>query len=541
VVKWAAGGVLFAVLATANAAGYRYGTSDQAFYIPVVVRALDDAAFPRDRALIDAQGRLMLADEVVAAAIAATGVSADVLFFAGYLLSLTLIWAGLVLIGRSTYTSPWLIVALGAAFTLRHRIPRTSANSFEPYFHPRMLAFGLGALAVAAVLRRRDPVAIVLVAAAAVVHITTAMWFGLLVGVALAVLDVRWRRLALAAAAAVAMFTTWALVAGPLQASLTRMDAQWLEAVAGKDSLFASQWPLWAWAANLGLLGIVWWAHGRRRSAGVARPAETALAWGATALVLVFLITFPAVVGRVALPVQLQISRVFWLVDFVALVLLLGVIRQERTARAVAIALLAISAARGAYVMAVEHPERELFAVSLDDSEWHDAMAWMRRQPTDAHVLADPGHAWRYGTSVRVSAERDVFVEDVKDSAVAIYSRDVAMRYTERMNAIGDFGALTPDKARALAQRYGLDFLVTETALALPEAYRNRSFLIYDLRAGTEGPEETEAEAAEETEAEAAEGTETEGAEGTEFTTEERRNGERAEDSSQRSPGGTVR
>ena len=35
------------------------------------------------------------------------------------------------------------MVALGAAFTLRHRIPETSANSFEPYFHPRMLAFGL--------------------------------------------------------------------------------------------------------------------------------------------------------------------------------------------------------------------------------------------------------------------------------------------------------------------------------------------------------------------------------------------------------------
>ena len=52
----------FVVLATANAAMYRYGVSDQAFYIPVVARALDPAAFPRDAALIDAQGRLMLAD-----------------------------------------------------------------------------------------------------------------------------------------------------------------------------------------------------------------------------------------------------------------------------------------------------------------------------------------------------------------------------------------------------------------------------------------------------------------------------------------------
>jgi len=34
--------ILFVLLATANAAGYRYGTSDQAFYIPAVVRALQE-------------------------------------------------------------------------------------------------------------------------------------------------------------------------------------------------------------------------------------------------------------------------------------------------------------------------------------------------------------------------------------------------------------------------------------------------------------------------------------------------------------------
>ena len=36
----AAGGLLFAILATANASGCRYGVSDQAFYIPVIIRAL---------------------------------------------------------------------------------------------------------------------------------------------------------------------------------------------------------------------------------------------------------------------------------------------------------------------------------------------------------------------------------------------------------------------------------------------------------------------------------------------------------------------
>src|SRR5690242_6090862 len=71
--QYAALGIIFALLATANGAGYRYGVSDQAFYIPVVVRALNPDAFPQDAALIDAQGRLMLSDEVLAAIVRTTG------------------------------------------------------------------------------------------------------------------------------------------------------------------------------------------------------------------------------------------------------------------------------------------------------------------------------------------------------------------------------------------------------------------------------------------------------------------------------------
>ena len=147
--------LVFALVATANGAGYRYGVSDQAFYIPVVVRALQPAAFPRDASLIDSQGRLMLSDEILAGIVRVTGIPLEYLFLAAYLLSLLLIWLAVIAIGRRLFASPWLTVAFAAAITLRHRIPRTTANSFEPYFHPRMLAFGIGALAVAAVLRRK--------------------------------------------------------------------------------------------------------------------------------------------------------------------------------------------------------------------------------------------------------------------------------------------------------------------------------------------------------------------------------------------------
>ena len=486
ILPFIAAGAAFAILATANAGGYRYGTSDQAFYIPVVAHAIDPSLFPLDAPVIDAEGRLMVLDEILAWLASASGLSLEALFVAGYLVSLAVIWSALALIGTSVAGSAWAVAALGAAFTMRHRIPRTSANSFEPYFHPRMLAFGLGALAVAAVLRRRGWAAVALVAATALVHITTGLWFAVLVGVALAVLDPRWRRLGALALAAAALILIGAVAAGPLQGTLTIMDTTWRQAVASKDSLFANDWPAWAWAANFGFLALLWWAHRRRVRLGQATDEDRAVVWGATALVALFVATLPFVAAGVPLAVQFQISRVFWLVDFVALVYVMAAIARgatpPRRAATAALVLVVLATVRGGYVMLVEHPERALFEVRLADSPWHDAMRWMAGRSRTVHVLADPGHAWKYGTSVRVSAGRDVLIEEVKDSALAIYSRDVAVRFVDRTTAVGDFGALTADTARDLARRYALDYLVTEADLPLPAAYANEQFRIYALR-----------------------------------------------------------
>ena len=480
------GGVVFVLLATANGAGYRYGVSDQAFYIPVVARSIDPALFPLDAALIDAQGQLMIVDEVMAAVARGTGLSLDMIFLGAYLAALGVIWAALVLIGRRAYDSPWAIVALGAAFTMRHRIPRTSANSFEPYFHPRLLAFGLGALAVAAVLRRRAWLAIALVATAAAIHVTTALWFAVLIGVALAVREPRLRRTVAVGGMVAATTLLWAVSFGPLQEALVIMDDTWLQAVASKDSLFATDWPVWAWAANLGLLALLWWAHRTRVRRHEATAEDDALVWGASALVALFLVTLPLVAAGFSLAVQFQISRVFWLVDFLALVYVVGAASGPRAsatrAMVVACVLLTLSIGRGTYVLLVEHPERSLFEVHLPAAPWDDAMRWMALQPSDVHVLADPGHAWKYGTSVRVAAGRDVFLEEVKDSALAIYSYDVAVRFVERAPLLEDFPSLTVERARALADRYDLDYLVTEADLALPAVYRNTRFGIYSLK-----------------------------------------------------------
>ena len=167
----------FVLLATLNAAGYRYAASDQAFYIPAALRHLDPRLFPRDAALIDAQAHLVAVDRLIAAAVRTTGASLQSVFLVSYLLTLLLLYAGIVRLGARLYGDRWTVIALAAAMTLRHAIAKTGVNTLESYFHPRELAFALGLLAVDAFFDRRWLRIAALLGAAVLVHSTTAVWF----------------------------------------------------------------------------------------------------------------------------------------------------------------------------------------------------------------------------------------------------------------------------------------------------------------------------------------------------------------------------
>jgi hypothetical protein len=485
---------IFFVLATANGAGYRFGVSDQAAYVPAVMLAENPAAFPHDASVIRAHAQFFVIDDLLGWIGRTTGAGLEVRFFAAYLLAMAVLFAGVLVVGSSVYgsirdrprvTTWWLMLALAATVTLRHHIPRTSTNSLEPYFHPRLLAFGLGVIAVAAFLRQRNAIAVTLVGVAALCHTTTALWFAVLIGMALVIVDKRWRVPAGVACVSTLGIVAWAMAVGPLQSSAATMDPLWIEALAGRNFIFANEWPLWAWVANLGLLAALWGAHIVRVKRGTATVRDAGLVWGATALVAVFLVTLPFVMTHVALAVQFQFSRVFWVVDFLLALYAIAAVgesmRQMQMAT-LALVLLAASAARATYIMWSEHPERALFQMSLPSSPWMDAMHWLAGQPLNVQVMAPPDHAFRYGVSVRVGAGRDVLLEDFKDSADAMYSRPLAERTVERRKALADFASLTAVSAHTLAARYGVDFLVTEGTLALPEVYRNSQFRIYALK-----------------------------------------------------------
>jgi hypothetical protein len=207
---------------------------------------------------------------------------------------------------------------------------------------------------------------------------------------------------------------------------------------------------------------------------------------GGAALVAVFLASWPLMAGGIALALQLQISRVFWMLDFLAAVYLAWLFAEaprsrnlRRTAMALAIA---AAVGRGAFVWGTEHAGNPIVRVGFPRDNWTDAMQWISRSPPDTYVLADPGHAWKYGSSVRVTGERDVYLEEVKDLALALYSRDIAMEALRRIADVPDFESLTAGQLRALAGRYGLHYLVVDRDVDLPVVYRNEQFRVYALK-----------------------------------------------------------
>jgi len=155
---------------------------------------------------------------------------------------------------------------------------------------------------------------------------------------------------------------------------------------------------------------------------------------------------------------------------------------QPSVRRWVPIAVVLAAVSRGVYIMQVERPERRVVQIAAPEDPWTDVMRWLRQTPPDTHVLADPDHAFRYGSSARVLGERDLYLENGKDTALAIYSRSVASRVLERAQALGDFATLTPGTARTLAAKYDLDYLISERPVDLPRVYANGRFNVYALK-----------------------------------------------------------
>ena len=483
---FAAAVVLFGLLATANSGGYRYGVSDQAFYAPAIAMRIDPALFPRDRGLFAPQMRAWLAGDLFAWLSRVTGAELPALFAVTYVITLVALAVAAMWFARGLAMSWSGVAALLVLLTLRHQITRTGANSLEGYMHPRVLAFALGVVVFGFLIRQRYAAAGFVALCAAAVHPTTALWFAVVATVVF--LRSRIDR-PTPASLGLLMPAVLLMALGAPFMDLRRMDPEWLAVLADKSYLFPSSWPPSVWAVNLAYPVALVLIFRYRRRLGAHVPGEEPLILGLIALVVLFLVSVPLSGARIAFGVQLQIGRVFWLLDFMLAAYLAWWMTSGRAGRSTAlrvvvlIVLGAFSLGRGIYVLAVE-TRRPIAELALPLTPWADAMRWLERQPASLHVLADPGHAWKYGVGVRVAARKDTLLESVKDSAMAMYDRDSAMRVAARSAALARFDEMTTDDIRALDARFGLDAFVVEAnrTFGFAVLYRNAQFVIYDLR-----------------------------------------------------------
>jgi hypothetical protein len=486
------GGLAFAVCATLNAGGYRYGASDQAFYIPAILHQLDPTLFPRDWAMLGAQGRFFFVDELGAVLVRVSGLGLPMWFALAQVATLAALYAGAMAMGRVVLTTPWALATWMAALTLRHRIAKTGANTLEGYFHPRMLVFGVGLMALADVLRGRRLRPVAMLLAAAAIHPTTAALFLVIVGVALVVSDRRLRWPAIASGGAVALAGTAAVLTGLAPIELTLMDPAWRALVATKDYTFPTTWSASTWLTNLAGPGVMTAAAWVRYTQGRLTAQQAGLVAGCLVLVAGFFASLPFISAGVPLAVQLQTSRAFWPVEVVATLFLAWWLvdrpavtgRGPVVARAIAVLLMGVSLARGVYVGFLESPDRPTLAFDLGDSDWDTALRWIRAStPPDAFVLAHAGHAWKpgMGTAVRIGAARDVFLEETKDVAMAMYSREAAHRVAGRIEAAQGLDTMPEAGLRALAAREGLTVFVTPRTLELPLLHRAGTVAVYRL------------------------------------------------------------
>ena len=479
----------FCLAAILNCGGYRYGIGDQAFYVPAVVQHLNPTLFPRDRAMLHAQDRFMLYDDAAAVVVRATGVSLPALFLAAYIAGMTLLFGAIVAIGRVTYRSWWTVALLAALMTLRHRITQTGANTLEAYFQPRMIAFALGAWAIAFYLRGKGPFAIALVASAFAIHPTTALWFAIWIVVALAVSEPRWRIPLIAAGTAAGLAALWTVIAGPLRGHLDRMDPFWASAMAGKDYIFPSDWNASFWLVNLSYLPVAGAIYVMRRRRGVALPREAGLLRGAAALVAVFLVSWPLMVTGIALALQLQTSRIFWMLDLLAAIYLAWLLgeapRSAMVRRAVVAGFIAIAISRGVFVWRVEHAGNPVIRPGLPQDNWTDAMNWISKTLRTRTCWRRPG---THGSTERASGYPASATYISKRSRTW---RSRSIRATPQSGRSSAFGkgristrSRPPSSARSRPDTTSTISSVIAT-IALPLAYRNQQFRVYTLQDST--------------------------------------------------------
>jgi hypothetical protein len=448
------GWLLLFTLGAVAVHGYRWGSQDQAIYLPAIKLGLDPSLYPYDSAFFLSQTRWTLFDEVAAGAARLTPLPLDHDVFLLHLLAVFLILLGCLRLSQRCFPEPatYWAATLAVWAVLSLPVAGTGLEIMARYLQPRSFANPMVLFAFVAVLDGR-PACLAWLAAAIFFQPTLTI-----IG-ALHLVFQRWRLPRAAAAALV-----------PLGLLLPQADAVWRETLAVRPFLFPLKWAWYEWVGVVAPFAILWWigrlserqgfllaAHISRRillSSALAVlgaiiisttpglelliPAEPM-----RALHLAYLL-FVLLGGGLIGHFLLKNSPLRWAAFFVPVCVIMAysqVVEYPATPK-------------------VEWPGRPL------ENDWAEAFDWARRNtPRDALFALDPRHMARPGEDshgFRALAERSMLADWMKDSAVAMVAPEMASAWKQQVSARERWSDFQLEDFQALKKRFGVTWVVVE-------------------------------------------------------------------------------
>lgn len=478
--------------------GYHPGLEDDGVYLTAVKARLDPALFPHNAAFFRLQMQATVFDSAMAAFVRATHMPLAWAELVGQLACLFAILFACHSIARRLFRAPvaaWAGVALIAAmFTLP--VAGTALYLADQHLHPRNAAAALILLAVERILAGRRGQALLLMAAAALLHpLMAAFGFSFCMFLALALLDSVHARVRSLSERPRAAWRGKAAAFLPLAWVVEPGNAAWHKALDTRIYCHLAQWTWYEWLgalAPLALFWLLWRVSERRGEKMLARFALAVFAYGVFQQTVAVALLVPA--GWAPRMMPLQPMRYLQLIYFfLALVggglvgrfwlrgrasgstssgsgigsLNLGGLRIARWAAYLVLINGAMLSAQLASLRGSTHIE---LPGSRPANPWLQAFAWIRENtPRDAYFALDPEYLRAPGEDFhgfRALAERSSLADVVKDAGVATEVPELAPVWARQVAAEQGFGRFTLADFERLKTEFGVDWALVQYSQA---------------------------------------------------------------------------
>ena len=438
--------------------GYHPYAEDAAFYLPAVEKGLQPALFPHDAEFFESHAGLTLFPELIAGSVRLTHLPLETALLLWHLLCLFFFLLGCWRVCCVCFEAPearWGGVGLVSAL-LTMSAGATTLLLMDQYVNPRSFSSCAGVFAVAFALEKRHRAAILLVAAAALVHPLMPVYTGFLL------LLLWWGQRRPEGQSLAALL--------PLGFFLDPPSAAYHQAAELHPWHYLQKWAWYDW---VGLWAPIAFLVGIGRIARKHRMSNVELLCRSLVILLLCSLAGALVLdlpARFEALARLQPMRSLHLAYILLLILLGGMIGQfvlRRKAWRWLLLFVPVCAATATVQLqmypAGAHVE---WPGAASRNDWVQAFVWIRQNtPRDAYFALDPdylslpGEDWQ---AFRPLAERSMLADRLKDSGAVSMFPTLAEKWWQQLHAQQDWKGLRAPEFKQLKARFGVDWVVLE-------------------------------------------------------------------------------